>query len=56
MAALPYLHETLKPVVDAIYNEKKAIELDPDQLKNIKYDALYQHSSLSSSVDQGQGQ
>ena len=32
--ALPYLHETLKPVVDMIFNDRKLIELDPDQLKN----------------------
>uniref|UniRef100_A0A1X7U651 Ras GTPase-activating protein n=2 Tax=Amphimedon queenslandica TaxID=400682 RepID=A0A1X7U651_AMPQE len=33
VVALPYLHETLKPVIDTIFNDKKLVELDPDQLK-----------------------
>jgi RAS protein activator-like 1 len=32
---LPYLHETLRIPIDTIFNDKKLIELDPDQLKNV---------------------
>ncbi|XP_077995563.1 rasGAP-activating-like protein 1 isoform X2 [Glandiceps talaboti] len=29
---MPYLHETLGPVIDKIFNERKLLELDPDKL------------------------
>jgi RAS protein activator-like 1 len=35
VVALPYLHETLRIPIDTIFNDKKLIELDPDQLKNV---------------------
>ena len=33
VVALPYLHETLKPLIDLIFSEHKLVELDPDQLR-----------------------
>lgn len=33
IVALPYLHNTISPVIDAIYTEKKLCELDCDQLR-----------------------
>jgi RAS protein activator-like 1 len=33
IVALPYLHATIAPVIDAIYNEKKLCELDTEQLR-----------------------
>lgn len=33
IVALPYLHSTISPVIDAIYTEKKLCELDCDQLR-----------------------
>ncbi|CAI8015268.1 RasGAP-activating-like protein 1 [Geodia barretti] len=33
IVALPYLHATIAPVIDAIYTEKKLCELDTEQLR-----------------------
>lgn len=33
IVALPYLHNTISPVIDAIYTDKKLCELDCDQLR-----------------------
>ena len=33
IVALPYLHETLSPCIDAVYSDHKICELDPEQLK-----------------------
>ncbi|XP_072034910.1 rasGAP-activating-like protein 1 isoform X2 [Amphiura filiformis] len=36
VVGMPYLHETLKPVVDQIYEEKKMVELDPQKMDRLK--------------------
>ena len=36
VAALPYLHETLKPLIDTIFSDKKVVELDEQQAKQLK--------------------
>ncbi len=36
VVGMPYLHETLKPVIDQIYEEKKMVELDPQKMDRLK--------------------
>ena len=36
VVGMPYLHETLKPVIDQIYDEKKLVELDPQKMERLK--------------------
>ncbi|XP_077864810.1 rasGAP-activating-like protein 1 [Saccoglossus kowalevskii] len=33
---MPYLHETLAPVIDKIFDERKLVELDPDKLDQLR--------------------
>ncbi|XP_070571992.1 rasGAP-activating-like protein 1 isoform X2 [Ptychodera flava] len=33
---MPYLHETLGPVIDKIFNERKLLELDPDKFDHLR--------------------
>ncbi len=32
IVGLPYLHKTIKPTIDCIFQEKKDCEIDPDKL------------------------
>lgn len=36
IAGMPYLHETLGPVIDEVYNVKKVMELDPSRIGSLK--------------------
>lgn len=33
---VPYLQETLQPVIERIFNEKKTIELDPSRVNSVR--------------------
>ncbi|XP_064612151.1 rasGAP-activating-like protein 1 [Liolophura sinensis] len=43
IAGMPYLHETLGPVIDEVYNVKKVMELDPSRIGSLKK----RHKSIS---------
>eukprot|EP00049_Salpingoeca_infusionum_P016356 m.333656 g.333656 ORF g.333656 m.333656 type:complete len:778 (+) comp16064_c1_seq6:195-2528(+) len=43
IVGLPYLHKTLKPVIDDIFTEKKDCEIDPTKLTNPKPATIKKH-------------
>ncbi|KAL5016450.1 hypothetical protein ScPMuIL_006039 [Solemya velum] len=45
IVGMPYLHETLGPVIEKVYSEKKAVELDPSRLLNMRRKSRTQDNS-----------